>query len=247
MVFNSTPLLSIVLPFYHEEECLAQTLKNLQESVRVPHEILLIYDDPADPTLPIIHNLQIQNAAIKLFLNEIGPGIPGAIKTGINKSTGEFILFLVADDPGPVLIINEMFHLLEQGYDLVSGTRYDRGGAVSGTNKLAKIISSCGNQFAAFIFRSKSTDLTCGIKMFKKSILSSLKLTCRTDWAIAFELALQAECQNFKVAEIPFTSYNRVHGTKSYMKLILRIFNYSFILSRLLIFCKNSKKCPSIR
>ncbi len=224
---NEPVLLTIILPIHYEQDNIAQTLSLLKQNLAIPHEILLIYDDPNDPTIPIVKNIQKTYASIELFKNTFKSGIYGAIQTGLNKSTGTYILFLVADDSGPIVIINSMLKLMSHGYALVSGTRYTKGAGIGGGNYWAKFLSTWGNRIFRLLTGSRLTDLTCGIKMFRKDILKTIPLQFSKDWTIAFELAIQTQCYDFKVAEIPYISYNRVNGGHSHFKILPRIFHYT--------------------
>jgi dolichol-phosphate mannosyltransferase len=219
-------LLTIIIPFHHEEKNISLILRSLQERLTVSHEILLVHDDKDDPTLPVIKDAQKKDASIQILLNRHKPGVPGAIKTGLEKSSGIYILFLVADDQGPVAIVNPMLHLMDQGYDLVSGTRYAKGGGMSGASHLARLVSSWGNRLFCLLTSSKLSDLTSGIKMFRKEILKKMDLKTDADWTIAFELAVQAQYHNFKVTEIPYISYNRINGGKSHFRVLPRLLKY---------------------
>ncbi len=219
-------ILTIILPFHQEEKNISPTLQRIQECAVVPHELFLIYEKANDPTVAVIKNIQLHYPEMQLFLNGHKPGIPGAIKTGLEKSSGKYVLFLVADDPGPPEIIPRMIELLDQGYDLVSGTRYAKGGRVSGGG-LAKPLSRWANRCFSFLTGSTLSDSTTGIKMFKKDILKKIDLQTSTDWAIAFELAIKAQSLGFKLTEIPYPSCNRLRGGKSHFKILPRVLNYS--------------------
>jgi dolichol-phosphate mannosyltransferase len=229
MPSDAPVLLTIILPFHHEAKNIAQTLHSLQKCLSTPHEILLIHDDKNDPALSIIKNIQKNYSSIQLLLNRDKAGVSGAIKTGLEESSGKYILFLVADDQGPIVIINPMLNLMDQGYDLVSGTRYVKGGGISGGSFLAKSVSALGNRIFCLVTSSKLSDPTCGIKMFRKDILQKINLKSNADWIIAFELAIETQYYNFKVTELPLSSYNRIDGGGSHFKILPRIFKYGRI------------------
>ena len=47
-------LLSIVIPVRNEAENIRPTLTKLADAVHVPAEILIVYDEESDPTLPVV-------------------------------------------------------------------------------------------------------------------------------------------------------------------------------------------------
>jgi glycosyltransferase involved in cell wall biosynthesis len=229
---DTQAFLTIIMPFHHEEKNIAQTLGRLGECLAIPYEILLIHDDKDDPALPIIKSIQTKDPSIQVLLNKYRPGIPGAIRTGLGRSSGQYILFLVADDQGPIAIINPMFDLMEQGYDLVSGTRYAKGGSIQGGSFWARVISAWGNRLFCRLAHCQLSDPTCGIKMFRKDILPKVNLKADEDWAIAFELAVETQYHDLKVTELGFNSSNRMDGGESHFKIMRRVFKYGPIFLR---------------
>ena len=67
-----------------------------------------------------------------------------------------------------------------------------------------------------YISGSLLTDPTLGIKVFTKSKLRKLHLTAKpVGWAILYELALKSQKHNWKVAEVPVITINRLFGGES--------------------------------
>ena len=231
MTFSAPPpiQLSIIIPFHHEGRTIAPVLNDLRATLIIPHEILLIFDDPNDITLPFINKIQNRDPTLRTIHNKLKRGASGALRTGLLESRGQYILFLVADDPSPIHLINQMINLMERGHDLVSTTRYDLGGINCGGTFPYRVLSSCGNRMFRFLSHSELSDATSGIKMFRKEILSKIDLISSAGWTIAFELAIKAQSCNFKVAEIPWRSDNPIKNKRSHFKLIPKIFNYGKI------------------
>ena len=50
--------LSIVVPVYNEPDNIGPTLRRLNEAVRTPTEVLVVYDFDADTTVPVVRDLQ---------------------------------------------------------------------------------------------------------------------------------------------------------------------------------------------
>ncbi|MDE1921283.1 MAG: glycosyltransferase [Candidatus Omnitrophica bacterium] len=211
---------------------MASTLRGLQGVLNVPHEILLIHDDKEEPALPFVKPIQAKDASMQILLNACLPGVAGAIRTGLERARGQYVLFLVADDQGPLAIINPMLDLMRRGYDVVSGTRYAGSGGVSGGGFWANAASAWGNRTFGLLASSQFSDATCGIKMFRKEILQGAPFNAGAGWAVVFELAVRAERQGLKVAEIPYVSYNRVEGGMSHFKIGPRMLGYGKIFLR---------------
>lgn len=220
-------LLTVLIPFHHESQTIAEVLTKLQEHLKtVDHETLLVHDDTNDPTLAVIKTIQHTYPQINVLLNAHKPGVPGALKTGLGNARGAYIVFLVADDPSPAPLIVPMLNLLEQGQDVVSLSRYTKGGKAQQGDACSRFLSALANRLFVLLTGSKQSDITCGIKMFRKSILEKIVLKSDADWTLPFELAVRAQSQGFKTTELPFVSRDRAGGGKSHFKIFPRILNY---------------------
>src|SRR5882757_9641139 len=93
---KKTPNVSIIIPAKDEGKNIASIIKQLQKSMHIPFETLIIYDDSSDSTKKNAEKLIVKNA-IKNFLvikNDVGnkKGVINAIKTGINHAKGKAIV-----------------------------------------------------------------------------------------------------------------------------------------------------------
>lgn len=231
---NTNPTkLSILLPVRNEGMNIAIMLRVLNALIRIPYEILVIYDTKDDSTIPAAESVMQDYSNIHLVFNDLGVGVVNALKKGIEVSTGEYILIFAADELGPVVSIEEMIALLDSGVDLVSCTRYAHGGRRLGGSLIGGILSRVGNRWFRYLSGSAFSDATTGIKMFRKSMLERVRLESRPiGWAVVFELAIKAQCEGFKLGEVPIISIDRLYGGKStfkvgsWMKEYLRWFFY---------------------
>ena len=51
--------LSIVIPVYNEKATIAKTITAIEQFVKTPHQILVVYDFDEDNTLPVLKNFDI--------------------------------------------------------------------------------------------------------------------------------------------------------------------------------------------
>ena len=208
--------LSILLPVRNEGINIELMLKILEAVLDVPHEILIIYDSPKDDTIPIIRKIRKRFTNIKTVHNRYGKGAVNAVKAGVEKSKGKYILILAVDDVGPTLAIDDMVNLMDKGCDLVSCTRYKFGGRRLGGSFIEAIISMTGNWFFNLLCGSAFSDSTTGFKMFRKNLFSIITLESKPiGWAFVFEIAVKAQVIGLKLGEVPIISIDRLYGGKS--------------------------------
>lgn len=208
------------MPVRNEGVNIKIMLKILEAVLEVKHEILIIHDDPSDDSIDIINHLHSKYPYVKLVLNNLGKGVVNAIKKGIEVSSGEYILIFAVDEVGPVLAIDDMIALLDDGCDFVSCTRYAYGGRRLGGSYIGGVLSRYSNRIFRLLSGTALTDSTTGIKMFKKNIMNRIQLEAKpVGWAVVFELAIKCQLLEFKLGEVPIISIDRLFGGKSTFKL----------------------------
>jgi len=215
-----SPKLSIILPVRNEGINIYLMLKILETVLEIPHEILIIYDDKHDSTIPEVNKLNRKNKNIVGVFNKKGKGVINAIKSGIDASRGEYILILAVDDLGPTLAIEDMIYLMDHGCDFISCSRYKHGGRRLGGSITESIISQLGNKMFTLISRSAFSDATTGFKMFRRDTFKEIELESRPiGWAVVFEMAVKAQANGLRLGEVPIISIDRLYGGKSSFRL----------------------------
>lgn len=209
--------LSIIIPVYNEDESFSKMITILQNLVDIDHEVIIIYDNESDTTIPEVKKFMQKFTNIKLIKNKFNSGVKNAIDTGIENASNNIILITVVDEIFPILSIKKMFQLIiNQNYDLVSATRYSKGGIRYGGNFLGKILSIVANKILLIFTKGKLSDATTGIKMMKKDTWKSINFESNpVGWAFMLELSLKAYLKNLKISEVPCKSIDRLFGGRS--------------------------------
>lgn len=217
---NKRIKLSILMPVLNEGVNLKMMLKILKATIEVSHEVLVVYDSLEDDSIPILKEMQKNYPNLRGIHNRLGRGVINAIKSGVNAAKGDYILVLSADDVGPLLTVDDMIYLMDNGCDFVSATRYAHGGRIYGGYFISRLLSRIANRLFYLLSKSALTDLTLGVKMFRRSVFNELNLEAKpVGWAVAFEMAIKAQIANLKLGEVPIISINRFYGGKSSFKL----------------------------
>jgi len=220
--------LSILMPVLNEGINLKIMLKILKATMEVSHEVLVVYDSEGDDSIPVVEKMQKSYSGLKLVHNKLGRGVVNAIKSGVKSAKGEYVLIIAADDVGPVLAVENMISLMDEGCDLVSATRYKYGGRNLGGSLSSRIISRIANKLFYIISKSAITDATLGVKMFRKSAFQRLRLVSKpVGWAVAFEIAIKSQLAGWKLGEVPIISINRFYGGKSSFRLGAWVIEYT--------------------
>jgi dolichol-phosphate mannosyltransferase len=231
--------LTILIPVRNETLNLRVMLKILRAIIDIPYEILVIFDSYQDQSVEVIQEFNSTYPNIKPVFNDIGHGVANALRSGVKAAQGENILIFAADEVGPVLAIDDMLNLMNQGCSFISCTRYAYGGRRLGGSTIGHFLSATANCLLRFVSSASFTDSTTGIKMFKKNDFDRLVHDSNSvGWAVAFEMAVNAQILNLKLGEVPIISIDRLFGGQSSFRIL------PWIRSYLNYFILATKKLP---
>lgn len=227
--------LSIVLPAYLEEENLRILLPRLN-SVRaglatsgVSSEILIL--DTVTPLDKTQDACQVNGATY--VPREGGNRFGDAVRTGISRAQGEFILFMDADGSHTPEFIPELWKKTPQA-DVVIASRYVEGGYTENTFSLV-LMSRILNWTYAFVLGLKCKDVSNSFKIYRAVQLKPLVLKCH-NFDIVEEILykLSRKHPQLRIVEIPFSFKKRMFGdTKRNLFLFIITYLVTIIKLRL--------------
>lgn len=122
-------MLSIILPTYNEEQMIPITVRTLAETMgtEIPYELVFIDDGSRDKTWDVICAQAQENPHILGIHFSRNFGKEAAMFAGLAKATGDCCVVMDCDLQHPPEKVVEMYHLWQQGYEVVEGVKEDRG------------------------------------------------------------------------------------------------------------------------
>ncbi len=198
-------LLSIVIPVYNEEKRIEVALN--QVIAFTPKdwdkELIIVNDGSKDNSLEIIKKVKEKQKGSKItvhsYLNNAGKG--HAIKQGISKANGEFILIQDADlEYNP----NDIPTMLceTKDCDAVYGSRFM--GTVKGISKTHLIGNKFLSTLTSILYGQKITDMETGYKLIRTDLLQELNLAS-DDFQIEPEITIKLLKKKIKIKEVPIS------------------------------------------
>lgn len=91
------PLISVIIPAYNAEEFIAKTLESVLSQTHQNIEILVVDDGSTDTTAQIVKSFAQKDSRI-ILLQQSNAGVAAARNLAIQKSQGEYIAAIDADD-----------------------------------------------------------------------------------------------------------------------------------------------------
>lgn len=209
-------LLSIVIPVRNEAENIQLTLAALAEAVHVPAEVLIVYDDESDPTLPVVRAaMPPPSTEYRLVRNTLGRGPANALKAGFAAARGECLVVTMADLSDDLPALATMLARFEAGYDLVSASRYMRGGEqVGGPWLKGKLSNAAGNSL--YMIGLPTHDPTNSYKLYRTARLRELALESSAGFEINLEIVAKAWAAGWRITEVPARWVDRVAGRSKF-------------------------------
>lgn len=89
--------LSIIIPVYHSEKYLRETLRSVLAQTYKDFEVLLVDDGSPDQSLAICREFEAEDNRIHVFSKQNG-GVSSARNYGLERAEGKYIAFLDGDD-----------------------------------------------------------------------------------------------------------------------------------------------------
>lgn len=208
-------LLSVVIPARDEEGCIAATVEHLHVELRlrgVPHEIVVVDDGSRDRTWEILSDLQTRIAALAPVQNTGAHGFGRAIVRGLDAARGDGVVIMMADESDDVRDVVRYWELLQEGWDCVFGSRFQRGGGVIDYPRLKLWMNRAANTFLRVLFGIKHNDITNAFKAYRKTTIDGCRPLISPHFNITVELPLKAIVRGYQWTSMPNTWRNRRSG-----------------------------------
>lgn len=220
-------LLQIIVPVYNEGENIAETLGEIESKITTPHSILIVYDFDEDNTIPVVNEIVGRRNMENIFLvkNCYGMGVLNAIRTGFDSAQEGVVLVVMADSSDDLSAVDGMFEKVNQGYDIVCGSRYMKGGRQVGGPIIKGLLSRIAGRSLHFMTGIPTHDISNSFKMYRKSVLDDIEIESSGGFEIGMEVVVKAFSRGHRITEVPTVWRSRTAG-RSRFKLLKWLPNY---------------------
>ncbi len=216
----------VIIPTYNERENLPSAVSALLEVFGAIQgwrmRILVVDDTSPDRTYEVAREIAEEHAEVTLLLNSEKRGLGGAYLKGMEHAFGEMAADVVFEfdadlshDPQKIPVF---LAAVEQGADVVLGSRYAKGGGIPQDWGLyRKFLSVVGNVVIMTVLGDfKVRDWTTGFRAIRREVYEVVapRLSGERFLGYTFNIGFLYETlkAGFTVVEVPFRFVDRTQG-----------------------------------
>lgn len=217
----------LVIPTYNERGNL-QSLIHKTEAVlsknRLEGYVVIVDDNSSDGTGELAEQLAKEYRNSTVIHRQARLGIGSAYKEGFQMVLKDLDIDVVIEmdadlshDPAYIPILIKK---MDEGYDVVVGSRYVEGGGTSDWSFTRRVISKGANFLARMLTGAKVSDMTSGFRAYRAEALKSIDLQDVKSDGYAFQVEILYRCARagLKIAEYPIIFKERSKGKSKLRK-----------------------------
>ncbi len=214
----SQTFVSIVIPAYNEELRLPGFLKQVIAFCRqhfTRFEIFVVDDGSLDKTAERVRGLQEDCPQLQLLSLRRNRGKGYAVKYGLWRTSGDVAAFLDADGSTLPDEILANLPLMEEGYDIVIGSRVLENPHLKVSVRwYRKRIGQIFNNLVHLFLLNDIQDTQCGFKMFRRKVIRPIfSRSYLEGFGFDMEILFLARKLGFRIKEVG-VNWTHVSGSK---------------------------------
>ncbi|HIE14206.1 TPA: glycosyltransferase [Candidatus Bathyarchaeota archaeon] len=223
MLRESGAYLIVTIPVYNEVNLVEDAVKTVERAaakITDDYKVVIAEDGSTDGTLKKIIELSESNPHVTYLhsIERLGRG--RSLKRAWKRIDGQIYVYLDSDLATDMTFFPQLVKWIENGYDLVTGSRYMPGSIVE-RPILREIISRIYNLILRFLFRTGVKDHQCGFKAFSRRLIRQVLPKCNsTHWFWDSEIIILAKREGYNILEIPVRWKERRRRKTSIKRLL---------------------------
>ena len=210
--------MSIVIPAYNEESRIAASLEKIAEylgSQTYTYETIIVDDGSIDGTLKLCRAFASAHPWLKVIHCETNHGKGSAVREGIIKAAGDYVLICDADLATPIEELDGFWRFIEDGADIVIASRPLKASHLVKRQPIYREFAGRALNLAVQAMAVRGIhDTQCGFKLFRREAAQRIFTLCRLDgWGFDIEALHIAQKLGFRIKEAP-VHWRHMPGSK---------------------------------
>lgn len=211
---------SCVIPAHNEEGNLEPLVAQLVSALGAhgetrDYELVLVDDNSTDGTPRVVDQLAASNPrVVGVHRRSERRGFGYAIREGLSRATGDVIVPVMgdlSDDPRDIVA---MVRRVEEGCDVVYGSRFGRGRRLRGYPRAKLLANRLFNGVVRLLLGIPHRDITNSFKAYRRPVIEAIGVENlrSTGFDISVELPLRAHLLGFRSGEVEVSWKDREWG-----------------------------------
>ncbi|MDD2696644.1 MAG: glycosyltransferase family 2 protein [Candidatus Pacebacteria bacterium] len=171
-------MIYILLPAYNEASSLPNLLKKIKEvsEGKEDYKVIVVNDGSKDNTLEILEKLKAE-ILLEIVNHKLNRGLGETARDAFERAAeisqpDDIIIRMDADGTHEPKYIPELIKKINEGYDVVIASRFQKGGGMIGVNKYRSLISLAASLVMKIFFPIKNVkDYSCGFRAYRAKII----------------------------------------------------------------------------
>ncbi len=206
----------VIIPTYLESANIENVLSAVRASMPSCH-VLVVDDNSPDGTAELAEKMGEKLGNIAVLRRAGKSGLGSAYRAGFKwgfEHGHDVLVEMDADLSHNPADLPRLVAPIDDGADLVVGSRYVPGGAIPGWPTHRALLSRQGNSYAAWMLGLPIADATSGYRAFRASTLAKIDIdSVRADgYGFQIEMVYRMNRVGGQIREIPITFIDRVEG-----------------------------------
>ena len=204
----------VVLPTYNERENVERAVRAVRE---LGYDVLVVDDSSPDGTGELAAGLAEADAGVSVLVRPGKLGLGSAYVEGFRRGLAqgyELLVEMDADGSHQPRYLPDIVDAARRAGALAIGSRYVRGGSVSGWGWHRKLLSWAANVYTRALLGLRVRDATSGYRCYPRAVLEAIGLDRVVSQGYSFQIEMVYRCvhQGFAVEEVPIHFEDRVAG-----------------------------------
>lgn len=206
----------IVVPTYNERENLPELVARLDAAVD-DLDVLIVDDGSPDGTADTCRELARDRPRLHLLERQGPRGLGRAYRAGFRfgiEHGYRAIGTMDADLSHAPAYLPGMLAELDDGHEVVIGSRYIRDGGTINWRLRRVLLSYAANRFSSFLLRIPVHDVTSGYRLYAADLLARIDFDAvrSSGYSFLVELLFRAHRAGGRLAEVPIVFHDRTLG-----------------------------------
>lgn len=227
----------VIIPTYNESENILKIIPEVLQCTtdNDKFQVLVVDDNSPDGTAKIVEDFA--NPDVFLIKRSGKMGLGTAYVEGFIyaiKNNYDFVFEMDADFSHDPKYLNNFIRQLDNGFDLVVGSRYINGISVVNWPISRLLLSYYANIYTRIVTGLKVFDTTAGFMCYRVSALKQMNFEKIKSNGYSFQIEMKFKMykKGFKITEIPILFIERRAGTSKMSKKV--VYEAMFMVWKLL-------------